>query len=109
MDKRISAIVERISSNFQAGWKIDELAGIVNLSHSQFEELFKQEKQLSPIQFVKHLRFEKAKTLLETTFLTVKEISFAVGINDQSHFVRDFKLKYGLTPTAYRKSFDAKN
>jgi transcriptional regulator GlxA family with amidase domain len=108
MDKRISTIVEKVSSNFQECWKIDELAGIVNLSNSQFEELFKREKQLSPIQFVKHLRFEKAKSLLETTFLTVKEISFAVGINDQSHFVRDFKLKYGLTPTEYRKSFDPK-
>jgi transcriptional regulator GlxA family with amidase domain len=106
MDKRISIIVKTISSNFQKCWKIDELAESVSLSVSQFEELFRQEIQISPIQFQKHIRFEKAKALLETTYLTVKEIGFEVGINDQSHFVRDFKKKYGLTPTEYRKSFE---
>jgi transcriptional regulator GlxA family with amidase domain len=108
MDKRISTIVEKVSSNFQKSWKIDKLAEIVNLSSSQFEELFKQETQSSPIQYVKHLRFEKARLLLETTFLTIKEIGFEVGVNDQSHFVRDFKKKYDSTPTEYRKNFDAK-
>jgi AraC-like DNA-binding protein len=104
-DKRISIIEEKISSNFQKRWKTEELAGIVNLSKSRFEKLFKQELKISPMQFIKHLRHEKAKELLKTTLLTVKEIGFAVGINDQSGFVRDFKKKYGLTPTEYRKSF----
>jgi transcriptional regulator GlxA family with amidase domain len=107
MDKRISDIIKAVTSNFQKSWKIEELAEIVNLSKSRFEELFKQETQLSPIQFVRHLRFEKAKELLETTHLTVKEIGFAVGINDQSGFVRDFKKKYGTSPTEYRKSFES--
>jgi transcriptional regulator GlxA family with amidase domain len=102
MDKRVSTIEIIISSNSQKNWNIEELAGIVNLSKSGFERLFKQELQTSPMQFIKHLRFEKAKELLETTHLTVKEIGFAVGINDQSHFVRDFKNKYGISPTEYR-------
>jgi AraC family transcriptional regulator, exoenzyme S synthesis regulatory protein ExsA len=107
MDTRIPIIIKVISSNFQKPWKIEELAEIVNLSKSQFEELFRLEMQIPPLQFLKNLRFEKAKILLETTFLTIKEIGFSVGINDQSHFVRDFKKKYGLTPTEYRKSFNA--
>jgi transcriptional regulator GlxA family with amidase domain len=105
MNKRISTIVKIISSNFQQSWKIEELAEIAELSKSRFEGLFKQELKISPMQFIKHLRFEKAKELLETTHLTVKEIGFAVGINDQSGFVRDFKKKYGLTPTEYRNKF----
>jgi AraC-like DNA-binding protein len=104
-DKRISTVKETISSNFQKCWTVDELAETIKLSKSRFKELFRQKTQLSPIQFVRHLRFEKVKELLETTHLTVKEIGFAVGINDQSGFVRDFKKKYGLTPTEYRKSF----
>jgi AraC-like DNA-binding protein len=104
-DKRISTVKETISSNFQKCWTIDELAETINLSKSRFKELFKQKTQLSPIQFVRHLRFEKAKELLKTTHLTVKETGFAVGINDQSGFVRDFKKKYGLTPTEYRNKF----
>ncbi len=102
LDKRISVVKELISSNFQKCWTIDELAETINLSKSRFKELFKQKTQLSPIQFVRHLRFEKAKELLKTTRLTVKEISFAVGMSDQSHFVRDFKKKYNISPTEYR-------
>jgi AraC-like DNA-binding protein len=104
-DKRISTVKETISSNFHKSWKVEELAETINLSKSRFKELFKQKTQLSPIQFVRHLRFEKAKELLKTTNLTVKEIGFAVGIHDQSGFVRDFKKRYNLTPTEYRNKF----
>jgi hypothetical protein len=45
---------------------------------------------------------ERAGDLLETSFLSVKEIAHAVGLNDESHFVRDFKTIYGVTPTRYR-------
>ena len=57
---------------------------------------------MSPIKYLKLLRMEKAKHLLETTFLSVKEITYRVGINDDSHFVRDFKKAYGTAPTQYR-------
>jgi len=48
------------------------------------------------------LRLEKACELLETKFDRVQEIGAAVGIYDQSYFVRLFKEKYNLTPTEYR-------
>jgi AraC-like DNA-binding protein len=47
---------------------------------------------------------KQAATLLTTTFLCVKEIVRRVGITDESHFVRDFKRLYGLTPSEYRNS-----
>ena len=46
---------------------------------------------------------EGATTLLLDTFLSVKEIIARVGFSDGSHFVRDFKRIYGVTPTEYRK------
>jgi AraC-like DNA-binding protein len=45
---------------------------------------------------------------LENSFKHIKEIRFEVGIRDQSHFTRDFKLKYGITPSEYRKRHWAK-
>jgi hypothetical protein len=45
---------------------------------------------------------ERARHLLETSFLSVKEIAHQVGLNDESHFVRDFKKAYGEPPTRYR-------
>lgn len=61
---------------------------------------------MSPIQYLKVLRIEKAKHLLETSFLSVKEITHLVGLNDESHFVRDFKKAYGVSPTPYRVRFN---
>ena len=45
---------------------------------------------------------ESAKHLLESSFLSIKEIAHRVGLNDESHFVRDFKKAYGVPPSLYR-------
>ena len=50
----------------------------------------------------KRFAFIKAQELLETTRSSVKEIMVRVGVNDQSHFVRDFKRVCGCTPVRYR-------
>lgn len=52
---------------------------------------------------------ERAKHLLESSFLSVKEIAFQVGLNDESHFVRDFKSTYGFSPALYRSRFKNNN
>ncbi len=48
------------------------------------------------------LRVERAASLLGTSFLTIKEIAFQTGSGDISHFVRDFKKYYGVTPGEFR-------
>jgi hypothetical protein len=60
---------------------------------------------MPPIRFLRLLRMERAKDLLESSFLSVKEIAFQVGLNDESHFVRDFKSTYGYSPALYRSQF----
>lgn len=57
---------------------------------------------MSPGQYLKALRLEKARGLLEATSLSVKEVRARVGMQDQSHFVRDFNRVYGVTPSQYR-------
>jgi transcriptional regulator GlxA family with amidase domain len=53
--------------------------------------------------FVKTERLDRARALLETTFLSVKQIADTVGAGDVSHFVRDFKKTFAMTPTEYRR------
>jgi AraC-like DNA-binding protein len=79
-----------------------ELGQSVNLSAWRLCHIFKSDVGMPPIRYLKLLRMERAKQLLETSFLSVKEIAFRVGLNDESHFVRDFKATYGSTPTSYR-------
>ena len=56
----------------------------------------------SPEKFVTQVRLERAKELLETEFLTVKEVMNQVGMSDASFFARSFRTAYGITPGRYR-------
>jgi len=81
---------------------LDAIAGTLNLSASRLRHLFSAQIGLSPVQYMKHIKLRQAKSLLESSFLTVKEIAFRVGARDVSHFVRDYKTVYGETPTDAR-------
>lgn len=82
-----------------------EFAQSVNLSVWRLCHIFKSDVGMPPIRYLRQLRMERAKDLLESSFLSVKEIAFQVGLNDESHFVRDFKSTYGYSPALYRSQF----
>ena len=82
-----------------------EFAQSVNLSVWRLCHIFKSDVGMPPIRYLRLLRMERAKDLLESSFLSVKEIAFRVGLNDESHFVRDFKSTYGFSPALYRSQF----
>ena len=50
---------------------------------------------------------QEAQRILSETFLSVKEISTALGNIDRSHFSREFKVFCGLSPTEFRKRLNA--
>lgn len=102
MDQRVLKTVQLMRDSLHKGLSLDELAQSVNLSVWRLCHIFKAETGLTPIHYLRFLRMERAGHLLETSFLSVKEIAHAVGINDESHFVRDFKIIFGVTPTRYR-------
>jgi AraC-like DNA-binding protein len=82
-----------------------EFAQSVNLSVWRLCHIFKSDVGMPPMRYLRLLRMERAKDLLESSFLSVKEIAFQVGLNDESHFVRDFKSTYGFSPALYRSHF----
>lgn len=105
MDKRIAFLKKQMLSNLQHSPTIEEVTHSVNLSESHLQQLFKREIGMSPIQYLKHLRLETARDLLENSFLQIKEVGFKVGMTDQSHFICAFKEAYGNTPSQYRKQY----
>ena len=84
---------------------LSEFAQSVNLSVWRLCHIFKSDVGMPPMRFLRLLRMERAKGLLESSFLSVKEIAYRVGLNDESHFVRDFKATYGSSPACYRTQF----
>jgi AraC-like DNA-binding protein len=104
MDLRIERLVALMKADLSQRLPLSRMAQLVNLSSSRLCYLFESETGMSASRYLKSLRMKEATALLSTTFLSVKEIMVRVGFADESHFVKDFKKIYGLTPTEYRKS-----
>lgn len=97
--------MEMMRDDVRGELSLTEFAQSVNLSVWRLCHIFKSDVGMPPIKYLRLLRMERAKGLLESSFLSVKEIAFQVGLNDESHFVRDFKATYGHSPAIYRSQF----
>ncbi len=104
MDGRISILRDKFLENLQHQWTIEAMADAVKLSPSHLQKLFKTETGMPPIAYLREKRLEKACALLEAEdWEQINQIGKQVGMPNDSHFTRDFKKKYGVTPTEYRK------
>jgi AraC-like DNA-binding protein len=102
MDQRVQLICSEVERDWSRRLRIADLTPVLNLSSSRLQHLFKSETGLTLAQYLKDARMQKAQLLLDSTFLSVKEIMHRVGINNASHFARDFREVSGLSPTRYR-------
>jgi len=105
MDGRIFQLQKQLSENLEHHWTVQKMAEVVKLSSPHFQKLFKDEVGISPIAWIREKRLEKARELIQTKFWQMKQIGIAVGMPNDSHLSRDFKKKYGVTPTEYRKQY----
>ena len=106
-DRRVRAVIDFMNANIHRRIPLTELAEVVNLSTSHLSHLFRSETRVPPGEYLSRLRVEKARHLLATSFLSVKQIMATVGYNSKSHFVRRFRKSCGLAPSKYRKSLNS--
>ena len=83
-------------------WQLATLAAAVNLSPSRFSHLFRQHIGQSPARYLHELRLDSVLMLLHDSSLSIKEVMTQVGLNDPSHFTRDFCRRHGVTPSEFR-------
>jgi transcriptional regulator GlxA family with amidase domain len=107
MDFRVQTVIGVLTNGADPERPLDELARAVNLSTSRLRHLFKEQTGQTPSRFRRSVIIKKARTLLETTFLTIQEICDEVGASGYATFLRDFEQAFGVTPSQHRKSYFA--
>lgn len=91
-----------IDNHYRKDISLDDVSKEVNISPYYFSKLFKEETGINFIEYVTHVRMEKAKQLLKQQGMSMKEICIEVGYSDPNYFSRSFKKNTGLTPTEYK-------
>jgi two-component system response regulator YesN len=81
---------------------LETVADHLRISPDYLSRLLKASTGRSFVNFLCHLRMDKAKVLLEDPRLRVAEVAERVGYRDQNYFCRHFKTVTGLTPKAWR-------
>lgn len=99
---KLADAVAYIENNFCTQITLEKLAQISGYSDRQFLRLFKSAFSTTPNLYIAELRMKKAKQLLEVTSLSIGEIAYQCGFDDQNYFSRFFKKTTGMTPSAYR-------
>ncbi len=95
---RIATAVERLRREFDRPLRIESIAAELGMSSSGFHHHFKAITDMSPLQFQKQLRLQQARQLMLSKSLDAASAGFQVGYEDASHFSRDYKKLFGLSP-----------
>ena len=101
-DELIAQIQFWLRTNLNSDLSLAELAQEFGLSQRSFTRRFKMATGLRATQYWQQLRIETAKELLASSNLSIQEIAYHVGYQDQGHLTRLFKQSLALTPKDYR-------
>ncbi|HEV7364539.1 MAG TPA: AraC family transcriptional regulator [Gemmatimonadales bacterium] len=91
-------IGERISLN--------ELARQAGVSRFHFARQFRLSIGESPMGYLRRLRIERSKSILQSRGSTIAEVAAGLGFSDQSHFTRTFGRLVGVSPGSFVRSVD---
>lgn len=83
---------------------LKEVARAMRLSPYYLARLFKTAEGISVGSYIREVRIERAKELLERTELPVIEVALEVGYSDPAQFSKVFKKKTGIAPSQYRRA-----
>ncbi len=100
IDKAKLIMRERLTSDIS----LEDIASEVNMSYSWFRRIFKEYTGFSPASYISEMKMERAKSMLLTSELSVKEIAYRLNFESVSYFTATFKSRTGVTPSEYGAS-----
>lgn len=99
---KISTAINYIEDNYNKKINISTLAKLSGYSERQFVRIFKSTFSMKPITYITNYRMKKARQLINTSNLSIGEIAYLCGYDDNNYFSRVFKNYTGITPTEFR-------
>lgn len=100
MDKLLAYIEEHIGD---VDLKVDDMAVALSMGRSTFYARLKQIADMSPNDFLRHIRMKRAEDLVMESSMTFSQIAYTVGFSDPKYFGKCFKKHTGMSPSEYRK------
>lgn len=100
MEKLMKFLEERIGDE---NLRIEEMADAVSMGRTVFYGKIKAIVGMSPSDFLRTLRMQRAEDLMVNSKLNFSQIAFSVGFSDPKYFTKCFKKETGMTPSEYRK------
>jgi signal transduction histidine kinase/AraC-like DNA-binding protein/ligand-binding sensor domain-containing protein len=99
--KKIKSILEKNYSNPQ--FNVEELSSQIGISSRHLLHKLKNLVGISPVEYIKIFRLEKAAYLLSGKKGNVSDIAYDTGFNDTSYFGKCFSKHFGMSPSEYLK------
>ena len=99
--RKLERIVETRMRN--PNLNIDVIASQFGIGRTNFYREVRELMGMSPNDYLRKCRMDRAAELLRTTDLPVSDVCVQIGVPDAQYFSRVFKTFYGVTPTAYRE------
>ncbi|HWG65265.1 MAG TPA: AraC family transcriptional regulator [Streptosporangiaceae bacterium] len=97
----VSAALDYVRAHLPEPLTVADMAEQVSLSPSAFAHLFRDVTGKAPYQFLKEMRLDRARELLIDGNLPVARVSKEVGYASVSHFISEFRSRFGVTPRSY--------
>jgi AraC-like DNA-binding protein len=92
-----------MESNIFGAINVSSISEQIGVSTSRLNEIFKTYTSMTPYQYFIHVKIHQAEGLLEQEEVSVKEVAFSLGFEDQYYFSRLFKNKTGIAPSEWKK------
>lgn len=92
-----------IRDHYAEDLSLECIASSAQLNIHYLSRIFKEEMNVSVMEFLGLTRIQHARKMLETTHMSIKEIGKSVGYSDPNYFSRIFKKYANMTPTEYRE------
>jgi AraC-like DNA-binding protein len=97
--QRLSRAVKHIHENLAEPVSVEALGDMVHMSRTAFYENFRDVMHLSPLQYAKAVKLNRARALIRAG-TSAGEAGYAVGYNSPAQFSREYKRHFGYSPSA---------